>query len=294
MTEQNTSNILFIINPKAGKSQKDYQLLIQNQLKELQSSLHFYTLQGKDDNHLIERAIARLKPKTIVAVGGDGTVSLVAKKIVETNINLAIIPAGSANGMAKELNIPEDTIEALHIILNGISKKADVIQVNNILCIHLSDIGLNARLIKYFERGNMRGKLGYALLAIKVFFRKQNIRATIRLNGKEIERKTLMVVIANASKYGTGAIINPTGNINDRLFEVVVVKEMGLFTLLKLWFNPRGLTKDKIEIFQTNEAYITFNKKYHFQVDGEYIGKVKTISAYIQPSQINIIVPKEI
>ena len=137
----------------------------------------------------MDKAITRLRPNTIAAVGGDGTVSMVVKKVLESSMNLAIIPTGSANGMAKELNISENIDEALKILENGVVKKADVLKINNLLCIHLSDIGLNAHLIKYFDRGSMRGKWGYAKLALKVFFRRQNIQAIFRFDGKEIKRK---------------------------------------------------------------------------------------------------------
>lgn len=294
MTENSTSKILFVINPKSGTASQDCQTVIQNYCKHFPNNLHFYTLTGKNDAYEMDKAITRLRPNTIAAVGGDGTVSMIVKKVLESNMNLAIIPTGSANGMARELNISENINEALKVLENGVVKKADVLKINNLLCIHLSDIGMNAHLIKYFDRGNMRGKWGYAKLALKVFFRRQNIQAIFRFNGKEIKRKTLMVVVANASKYGTGAVINPSGNISDGLFEVVVIKHIGLLTLLKLWLRPNSPNPDNIETFQTNEVSIQFNKKFHFQIDGEYIGKVKAVSARMLSTQINIIVPKEI
>ena len=294
MTENSTSKILFVINPKSGTASQDCQTVIQNYCKHFPNNLHFYTLTGKNDAYEMDKAITRLRPNTIAAVGGDGTVSMIVKKVLESNMNLAIIPTGSANGMARELNISENINEALKVLENGVVKKADVLKINNLLCIHLSDIGMNAHLIKYFDRGNMRGKWGYAKLALKVFFRRQNIQAIFRFDGKEIKRKTLMVVVANASKYGTGAVINPRGNISDGLFEVVVIKHIGLLTLLKLWLRPNSPNPDNIETFQTNEVSIQFNKKFHFQIDGEYIGKVKAVSARMLSTQINIIVPKEI
>ena len=294
MIENSTSKILFVINPKSGTASQDCQTVIQNYCKHFPNNLHFYTLTGKNDAYEMDKAITRLRPNTIAAVGGDGTVSMIVKKVLESNMNLAIIPTGSANGMARELNISENINEALKVLENGVVKKADVLKINNLLCIHLSDIGMNAHLIKYFDRGNMRGKWGYAKLALKVFFRRQNIQAIFRFNGKEIKRKTLMVVVANASKYGTGAVINPSGNISDGLFEVVVIKHIGLLTLLKLWLRPNSPNPDNIETFQTNEVSIQFNKKFHFQIDGEYIGKVKAVSARMLSTQINIIVPKEI
>ncbi len=292
MTETTMPNILFVINPKAGSEKKNHQLLIQNYCKTLPWSVHFYEMTGLNDGDELDKSIVLLKPATIAAVGGDGTISLVAKKILGTSINLAIIPAGSANGMAKELNISTDMNDALTLLKNGQIKRADVLMVNNILCIHLSDIGLNAQLIKYFEQDNLRGKWGYAKLALKVFFRRQNMWVNICTADQVLKRNTLMVVIANASKYGTGAVINPKGDLYDGLFEVVIIKQIGLLTLLKMWLNPSGFSPDHIEVIQTNKVIIQTKKRMHFQVDGEYIGKVQKVNAKILQAQLNIIVPK--
>ena len=294
MTETTTPKILFVINQRSGPQRKDFESAIKKYCEQMPWSVHFFLLNEKFETAPLDRLIDEVKPDTIAAVGGDGTVSMVAQKVVGTSIKLAIIPCGSANGMAKELSIPEDLIMALQILSTGVSKKIDVLYVNKKLCLHLSDIGLNARLIKYFQQGQMRGHWGYAKVALKVFFQKRNMRVVIRTGDSRVKRNALMVVLANASKYGTGAVINPMGILNDGLFEVVVIKQMGLMTLLKMWFQPKGISPEYTEIIQAQEVIIHTNKMIHFQVDGEYIGKVNSIDATILPAQLNIITPKEI
>ena len=293
MTVTTDPNILFVINPKSGSERKDYESLINTFFLSTGYHLHYFYLKDKTEEHEIDEIITKIKPQIVTAVGGDGTISLVAKKLLGTPIKLGILPAGSANGMAKELNISEDLNEALKIITADYSRKADVIIINNRLCLHLADIGLNARLVKYFEEGNMRGHLGYAKVALKVFLSQRYMRVNIRYGTTTIRRNALMVVLANASKYGTGAVINPNGNPYDGLFEVVIIKKMGFITLLKMWFKPSGLSPDHTEIIQAHEVSIQTQRKMHFQVDGEYIGKVQKINAHIVSSQLNIIIPKE-
>ena len=98
-----------------------------------------------------------------------------------------------------------------------------------------------------------------------------------------------MIVIANASKYGTGAIINPKGDLYDGLFEVVIIRHLGIGTLLKLWLWPKDLDPKKIECIQATSVRIETQRKADFQVDGEYIGKVKYVTADIIPAQLNIL-----
>jgi diacylglycerol kinase family enzyme len=217
---------------------------------------------------------------------------MVAKKILGTDMELGIIPAGSANGMARELNISESIDEALNTVEKGIVRKADALCINNEICIHLSDIGINARLIKYFEEGNRRGILGYAKVALKALLKKQNIRVIIQAKEKEIKRDAFMVVLANASKYGTGAVINPKGDLYDGLFEVVIIRQLGIQTLLKAWLRPQSFDPKKIEVIQAKAVHIETHRKVHFQIDGEYKGKVHIVDAEILPGQLNIVLPE--
>ncbi len=79
--------------------------------------------------------------------------------------------------MAKELSIPLTVQDALEIIIAGNTKDADVIRVNDQhICLHLSDIGLNAQLIKHFEEGKLRGKWGYATKVLKTLWLKSPMK----------------------------------------------------------------------------------------------------------------------
>ena len=293
MTQTSRTTILFVVNPiSGGRDKKEYQDAIEKYFAPLPQSIELLLLDDKNNAQYLQRQIEKFKPQIVVAVGGDGTVSMVAKKLLGTDMILGILPAGSANGMARELNIPENIEEALKIIENGKVKRADAININNQVCLHLSDIGLNARLVKYFEEGNMRGKLGYAKVALKVLFNTQDIRVIIKTKDGVIKRNAFMVVLANASKYGTGAVINPTGDLYDGLFEVVIIKHIGIGTLLKRWITPKTLDPEKIEVLRAESVRIYTNRKVHFQVDGEYVGKVKEVFAQILPAQLNILVPE--
>lgn len=294
MNHEGILNILFVINPiSGGKTKVDYHETIRDYFKPLPHTIHLFELSGKNDSDTLKQQINKIKPDRIVAVGGDGTVTLVAKQILVSSIAMAILPAGSANGMAKELNISTNINEALDIVVSGIIKCSDVIEINNQICLHLSDIGLNAQLIKYFDEGDLRGMLGYARLVLKVLWRKQNMQVVIQSKDKEIKRDAFMVVLANASKYGTGAVINPQGDLYDGLFEVVIIKRLAFFQILKTFLRPRSFNPKKIEVFHATSVAIETHKKVHFQIDGEYVGKVKKIIAKVLPAKLNLVLPNE-
>ena len=295
MTTDQGLKILFVINPISGtKTKIAWEPAIRKYFTNLQHNFDFFLLDGKDDATSLKYWIEKLQPERVIAVGGDGTVSLVAEKLLGTNIAMGILPAGSANGMAKELDIPVEVDGALEIILNGEIKSCDAIRINDKeISLHLSDLGVNAQLVKYFEQGNLRGKLGYALKVFKVLWRKKLMDVTIKTNNEEIKRRAFMVVIANASKYGTGALINPEGNLSDGLFEIVVVRRLNFISVLKMFLKFKRFNPKKVELFQAESAVITTAKKTHFQVDGEYLGKIDKVKATIIKSQLKLILPRK-
>ena len=137
--------ILFVINPvSGGNSKEDWESSIREYFRALPHTIEILTLEGEDPESLIKNSIDKIKPDRVIAVGGDGTVTQVAKQMLGTEYLMGILPAGSANGMAKELKIPMTVPEALNITINGRVQKTDVIRINGEICLHLSDIGMNA------------------------------------------------------------------------------------------------------------------------------------------------------
>jgi diacylglycerol kinase family enzyme len=210
-------NILFIINPGSGGKKKiQWESMIRDYFKQLSFQIEFLVLTGKDDEEFVGNRIRELNPQKVVAVGGDGTISMVASQLRDTSIALGILRGGSANGMATELEIPGDTSAALDIIAKGKAQQCDMIQFDkNEICIHLSDLGLNARLIKYFDKSAIRGMWGYVRYLAKILLEGKPVKAHIVADDLEKDIPAFMIVFANASKYGTCAVINPDGSVSD-------------------------------------------------------------------------------
>lgn len=296
MQKDEAQKILFVINPvSGGKTKQDWEASIRDFFKELPHSIEFYILTGKNDGVSVQHHMETIQPQKVVAVGGDGTVKMLAEIARNKSFVLGVLPAGSANGMAKELNIPLLKEEALEVIVNGKEKEIDLIVINEKeICIHLSDMGLNAMLVKYFEENSKRGMWGYTKGVFKMLWNKQKIHATIVTDSGTEKRKAYMIVLANASKYGTGATINPDGSLEDGKFEVVVVRKLNFWELLKLLITHKPFHEDKVEIFSTTKLELTTLKKTYFQVDGEYKGRTKSIYAEILPKSLRIIGPDEV
>ena len=285
--------LLFAINPvSGGKSKVNWENKITEFFRPLPHTIQVFVLNGEDDETSLRHHISSWKPDRVVAVGGDGTIKSVAEQLLGTDIPLGILPAGSANGLAKELDLPTDIEKNLDIIINGQVKKMDAIRINKEeISIHLSDIGLNALLIKYYERNKGRGKWGYFKAIFRTLWEKQLMNIHIVGNGIDEHRKAFMIVLANATKYGTGALINPKGDLYDGEFELIIVRKLALAELIKMLVQHRELNPNKIDIIKVKEVTLTPSRKAYFQVDGEYRGKTEKIHAAILPGQLTIVLP---
>jgi len=282
--------ILFAVNKTSGPGTIDFTGLIHSFFQERKDITYaIATLVSGDLKKALREHIRQFAPQIVVAVGGDGTIKLVAEIVMGSQIPIGIIPAGSANGMAKELGIPPDPADALERIISGNSHPIHLTRINGCLCIHLSDIGFNAFLVKKFQKQERRGMWGYLKAAWSALWRHYTMEATFRIGDKTVTREAVMIVIANATRYGTGITINPLGKLDDRLFEVVIIRKISIPEIIKMRLAKSNFHPQKTELIQADNIVIASKKKVHFQVDGEYYGKVNRLVAEIMPEAIQII-----
>jgi YegS/Rv2252/BmrU family lipid kinase len=282
---------LFIVNPGSGRNSTNWQEEIRQFFDTRSEEIEIFELPDPCEQDLIKEKIASSKATRVIAVGGDGTVKLVADLLVNTEKELGILPAGSANGLAKELGIPSKPKDAIEYCLSPNTQKIHLVKINDELCIHLADIGFNAFLVKTFEQQKGRGMWGYLKAALKIIWRHPHMDIKFQVEGKEITRRAAMLVIANATRYGSGAVINPHGRLDDDLFEIVVVKKISFPEIFKMMVTHKPYDKSKTEVFQTNHIDIRSRRRAHFQIDGEYLGKTDHIKAVIVKNALRVIMP---
>lgn len=289
--------ILFIINPAAGTGQKNIAATIEQWLNQANTGYTTYIqeLPPKENcEQAIHSMLQQYQPHRVVVAGGDGSVKLLAGILAGSSVSLAILPAGSANGMAAELKLPAGITAALELAVYGEARPTDLIKVNNEWCIHLSDIGLNALLLQYFEAIPQRGMLGYARAFFNMVREQEKwkrLKLLIQADGKTFHRKAFMAIIANATKYGTGAIINPHGKINDGIFELVLIRKLPLGEIIKMLFTRKPFNPLNIEIIPCSNLIISTKQPGPFQIDGEVRGPESRVEAGIEPGALLLVYP---
>lgn len=288
--------LLFIMNPASGRTNtKD---LLSPYIAQLATEQGFqysilYTT-GKEDDRAIQESIRSFSPDRIAACGGDGTVQLAARNLIDVGIPLGILPLGSANGLATALGIPKDYEQATDLFIR--SKRiipVDLLKINDtFLCTHLSDIGTNALLIKNYEEAGDKGMLGYAKHLISSIQQSDLMHYEIVTPEGKYRKEGYMLAIANAHKYGTGVQIS-RGSVSDGKFEVCNVQKIDLESAIKAGLTAINVFIDEdmfSDVISCTEADIRINRKAHLQIDGEYIGEVDHIKATIITGAIQVLI----
>ncbi|MCA6078498.1 diacylglycerol/lipid kinase family protein [Fulvivirga sedimenti] len=291
------TKVFFLINPiSGGLDKKGFRSNAEQFCKTHNLSPKFLETTGKDDPSRLAESLKEYQPEILVIGGGDGTVNLAASTLQEIamQIPIAIIPLGSANGMARELLIPEEPLEALKLILNSNQKNVDVLVVNGQYSIHLSDLGFNAKLIRKFEKFGQRGKWNYARHFFSILQEQSTSEYSIYINDEVIDIKAHMVAFANARTYGTGAVINPDGKLDDGIFEVCIFRPYPWYALGGIaWKFFIGDIKESpyVKIIPAREALVLVHPDEELQIDGEVIGTVAKVEVSVSEMPLNVLVP---
>ncbi|MDJ1483685.1 diacylglycerol kinase family protein [Cytophagaceae bacterium YF14B1] len=290
--------LLIVFNPISGDNidKDEIELLIKVFCDEerIDFSIYKTTADQKNDQKVILKYIEDEHPDAVVAVGGDGTVSLVANLLIGKPIPMGILPLGSGNGLSKDLKIPQETTEALHIIQNFQIQTIDTLTINGLPCVHIGDIGFNAVIVDRFTKDEGRGLTTYAWNTVKEFTDYQPKQYKVVTDNGEFEGTAFMIAFTNANAFGSNATINPTGIINDGLFEICIIKEFpkleGVGILYRLLVGDIDQSMH-YEIIQCTKASISNPDLELIQIDGEPIDATEIVDISINPSSLHIIVP---
>lgn len=288
-------NFVFFINPVSGADNASNPAdLIRDVMTANRLSFKIHELEKDTSPEKIRVLLKKLRPQMAVASGGDGTVNLIASSLIETKVVLGILPLGSANGLAFELGIPMNIEEALKNLINGKIQPLDAVKINDKISLHLSDFGMNARVIKGFEEEGKRGFKGYFKHFFKVLKAPRTFRCTIETPGKTYIHRALMTVIANSGSYRSGAVINPTGKKDDGRFEIIVLKPGRNWIIRNTIaaFTGNFHNQPNVTVYECTAAKIQVRPHQELQVDGELLGKLESVEASIIKHALKVVVPQ--
>ncbi|MDA0194337.1 MAG: diacylglycerol kinase family lipid kinase [Bacteroidetes bacterium] len=286
-------DILFIVNPKAG-NQKSVERLIEDEFVDHKGTVQIITTMHR--GHAAEIAAEnRSFFKTIVAVGGDGTINEVASQLVHSDVKMGIVPRGSGNGLSYFLGIPVNLSQALQLVRDGDSRIIDTMKLNERCFVNMAGIGFDAHVANIFNEFGSRGFASYIRIVIREFLKYPGISYEVKTNiGSRLE-EAFVLSFANSSQYGNNAHIAPYALIDDGLIDICKVAKFpgtsALGIVLKLF---RGnIHKSRYYSYhQTSEFNINSKNDLIAHIDGEPIWVGKQIQVKVIPKSLKVIMRK--
>jgi diacylglycerol kinase family enzyme len=290
--------LFFVVNPISGGIDKEPFLKGARELCEVYGhEYRMFKTTGTDDEINAREQIRAFQPDKVVSVGGDGTALFTAITLMDSGYPMGIIPLGSANGMATELAVDPEPMNALRdIIMTDMAKGLDLLLINGQhYSIHLGDVGINAQIVESYEKDENRGMTTYAKYFLSELQNLKPFQVKVETAEEQFTGQTLMIALCNARKYGSGVPLNLTGNPMDGKFEIVLVEKIDLASLIRAGLaslNDKFLDSQVSKVMTTTKARIEFDQPRLLQLDGEVIEAFQTIDIELLKGAISLLTTK--
>lgn len=231
----------------------------------------------------------------VVAAGGDGTVNEVMNGLIGTKTALAVLPIGTVNIWARELGLSMDLRRAATAFLDAKLQQIDVGKAGERHFLLMAGIGFDAAVTAIInpQEKKLFGALAYVKQAILLAWRFQGISTHIRIDGKRVRGRILMLVIGNSQLYGGVVKLTANAVVNDGLLDVCVIKGSSMLVaplrLLSI-FSRRYNRDPKVVYYRAKRVQIRGKKSLQVQVDGDYLGYTP-MNFKVVPASLWVLVP---
>jgi YegS/Rv2252/BmrU family lipid kinase len=288
-----------IFNPIAGQGdpEQDLATIVELLGVELELTIHQTTKELCAED-LAATAISH-RADLVIASGGDGTISAVAGKLVNSNIPFGVIARGTANAFANALGIPTDIPNACQTILQGKTQAVDLATCNGYPMLLLAGIGLEANAIESASREakNRFGILAYIMAGVQQLRAMELFEVTIETEETVVSCQASAITVANAAPptsilaQGTEEVDYTDGLLDITIFAPVNTLSalMASYHLLQSALLDRTTERDDIGYLRARTAKITTNPPQKIVIDGEVI-EAAALEVESIPAGLNVFV----
>lgn len=301
--------ILFVVNENSGNGRgKKIWAKVEARLRD--DGAEYVKIATESESEavtLVGERLKRGKLKAVAVVGGDGTLHGLLPVLAGSGIPLGLIPSGSGNDTSRSLSIPNDPIKALAILLEGRTRRIDLLETSTTrgrrqLTLTAVAIGLDATVAADVNRSGYKkwcnklgiGSLAYVIGLLRALarFRSRPIKVTIDGTVHEFRRGWLSAV-SNVSSYGGGLKICPNALPDDGHLHVCIVHDCSVPRILYLF--PTVLAgkhirqKRFVTILSGTSVTVETPSSMLAFGDGEPSGETP-ISAAIRPRQLDFLI----
>ena len=237
---------------------------------------------------------------TVIAMGGDGTISAVIRGLVGSDVHLGIIPAGTENDIAASLGIPEDIKEACKLIAGDHTRQLDLARISTkekkkFVFFMVATVGLATTLypdLKDVPHGDLSNLKDAFMTLIHA---KPDPKVVLTLdNESKIEVKTMMVAITNTPVIAAKNLIAPEASMEDGLLDIAVFPDFTkaqLMTYFAKTAEQREASDGKVQRYRARKIKIKTEPPLAIAAEGILLGEGKA-KIKVLPRALNVIAPE--
>jgi len=304
-----------IFNPASGRGRGRKRIAVYRRLLEAQlDDVTFATTtRPGEERELTDRAAGE-GFDVVVAVGGDGTWSNVADRLLNhdrTDVVLGMLPNGTGNDFGRSLGFdPMNAAEAVNSLASGNRRRVDVGRIDTPTAsehspeqsearhfLNLVGFGFDVAVIDAASQARfLKGELLYKITALQQLFKFPGIDLELAAaDGTERSGRHLMLTVSNGRFFGGGFPIAPKATVEDGLLHACQIQDAAPMTRLKL-FNMaergRHVESEQVEVLDDASFTVTFPAAPRFEVDGD-IRRASDPSIVIRalPAALEVIAP---
>lgn len=283
-----------IVNPVSASGQTSVRWpVLQNLLEQESFDFEVTPTTGPGTATDLARKAIHEGYEMVVAVGGDGTINEVTNgffkngKPINPEAVLGILCVGSGGDFIKTMQIPREPQLAVKRLLGQATKAIDVGKCTfidhcgnkvNRFFVNIADIGVGGETV---ERVNRRahkrtGKVAYFASSLVSLMQYKNKKMRIRIDDHFDQEKVVsLLTVANGQFFGGGMHIAPEAKVDDRLFDIVIVGDIGAMTFLtnlRRLYAGTILTHPQVELHRGKHVAVTSAERALLDLDGEQPG----------------------
>ena len=236
----------------------------------------------------------------VCPLGGDGTVRAVAQALVHTGVPLGLLPGGTGNLLARNLELPvTDLDEALKVALTGTDRTIDVGQVrfddtDEQVFLVMAGFGFDAAMMADAPE-KLKAKVGWLAYAVSGIKHLNGSRVKVRIkadDGASYERRVQTVLVGNCGTLTGGIALLPEAKVDDGWLDAVTLSPDGVVGWATV--AARVLAKHghpRIEYTRCRELRVAAERPQEGQLDGDTVGQVRGMRTRVDPGALVVRVP---
>jgi diacylglycerol kinase (ATP) len=191
---------------------------------------------ASDDHRQLQQALEEHHDRVdrIVVGGGDGTLNALLDALIEKGLPLGILPLGTANDLARTLDLPGELAEAAAVVAEARTRQIDVGCINGKHFFNVASLGLSIQVTRELTPETKRrwGVLGYPLALWRAIRKRRWFRADIRCDQERSRLHSIQIWIGNGRHFGGGMTVAADARIDDGMLDLVSLAPRSLWELI--------------------------------------------------------------